>query len=121
MNYRVIKSHRSEAGEPLSFRQGDKLIAGEKYQGPEGWEGWYYCIGAAQTGGWVPRELIHWLDEKNVQALEDYSSKELDVDAGDVLVGDRQLNGWVWCRRPSDGAAGWVPLDNLQMEAGLCR
>ena len=44
------------------------------------------------------------------------TARELDVDEGDVLIGSRTLNGWLWCHRLSQAPAeaGWVPLAHLQ-------
>lgn len=115
MEYTAIGSHRSEYPEPISFSKGTLLVIGDKYQGPEGWDNWYFCTVRGQPGGWVPRQVI---DECRGKALEDYIARELDVDEGDLLIGSKILNGWVWCSRVSDGQSGWVPLAVLQEKAG---
>lgn len=114
MNYLVIKAHRSEFPNPISFKKGALIIAGEKYDGPEDWEDWYYCTIPGHESGWVPRQIIERTEGDAGQALEDYTAMELDVDEGDVLTGARILNGWVWCRNAAASIEGWVPLENLQ-------
>ncbi|SBV95747.1 Variant SH3 domain-containing protein (fragment) [uncultured delta proteobacterium] len=80
MKYIVIKTHRSEYPDPLSFRKGTLLTIGEKYDGPEAWEDWYFCAAPGHAGGWVPRRVIEPLGDGTGRALEDYSARELDVD-----------------------------------------
>lgn len=116
MKYIVIKAHRSEYPDPLGFEKRDPLTIGEKYAGPEGREGRHFCATPSHTGGGIPRRIIEPPGGGTTgRALEDYTSRELHVDKGDVSLGERILNGWVWCRRPDTTEAGWVPLDRLQV------
>ncbi len=114
MKYLVIKAHRSEYPNPLNLKKSDRITVGDKYEGPEGWDGWYFCTIPGHTGGWVPQQIIRRLEGDTGLALEDFTSLELDVDAGDMLIGTRTLNGWVWCQHLTKGGEGWVPLENLQ-------
>ncbi len=114
MKYLVIKAHRSEFPDPITLKQGDRLTIGEKYNGPEQWDGWYFCTTPGHAGGWVPQQIIERLYGDEGRALEDYTAAELDVDAGDLLTGAKTLNGWIWCRHLSEDSEGWVPLENLQ-------
>ncbi|MCO8162206.1 SH3 domain-containing protein [Pseudomonas sp. 21LCFQ010] len=117
MNYLVIKTHRSEYPDPITFERGESLSVGERYEGPEGWDDWFFCTNARQVGGWVPGQLIQWVDDTTALALEDYSAHELDVEQGESLTGLRQLNAWVWCVRRSTLEQGWVPLLNLRRDS----
>ncbi|WP_411851333.1 hypothetical protein ACLB90_01720 [Stenotrophomonas sp. LGBM10] len=47
-------------------------------------------------------------------AREDYCARELDVDVGQVLDGDRIMNGWVWSEAADGRGSGWVPLRVLR-------
>lgn len=114
--YVVIQGHESEYPEPIAFLKGAPLTVGEKYQGPEGWDDWYFCTipeRLGQPGGWVPAQLIEDIDGA-ARAREDYTARELNVREGESLMGSRRLNGWAWCERAEDGEAGWVPLANLR-------
>ncbi|MCP3748870.1 SH3 domain-containing protein [Pseudomonas sp. SBB6] len=113
MKFRVIDAHRSEYPEPITFAKGAPLSIGERYEGEEGWDNWYWCSTAGQPAGWVPGQVIERLGDDQGIALEDYCARELEVQAGDCLVGGRQLNGWVWCSKGR--ASGWVPLQVLQV------
>ncbi|KUZ94120.1 ligand-binding protein SH3 [Burkholderia ubonensis] len=116
MNYVVTMPHRSEYPNPIRLNKGDPFVIGEKDQGPEGWDNWFFCTAPGQAGGWVPLQVIERLADGTGRALEDYTARELDVDAGETLIGLRTLNGWVWCERRSCDDAGWVPLRNLEVD-----
>lgn len=111
--YQVIKKHRSEFPDPVVISKGDKLVIGEKYEEHEAWNDWFFCETQDGARGWVPKQVLHWLGSHEGRALEDYSAKEMDVEKGEVLIGLKSLNGWIWCRHPSSGEEGWVPAENL--------
>ncbi|MBJ7264252.1 MAG: ligand-binding protein SH3 [Burkholderiaceae bacterium] len=115
MKYTVVRQHRSEYPYPICLTQGDALTIGARYDGPEGWSEWYFCEVPGQAGAWVPRQLIERVPGTCGLAKEDYSSRELDVDVGDVLSATRHIDGWVWCHRASPDDAGWVPMSHLTL------
>lgn len=112
--YVVTRAHTSEYPEPITFAKGAPLSVGEKYEGPEGWENWFFCHTPGQRGGWVPAQVIEIIDGKNARAREDYTARELNVREGEVLLGSRALNGWIWCENPANSESGWVPISCLQ-------
>lgn len=112
--YLVIQDHTSEFPEPITFEKGALLTVGEKYEGPEGWENWFFCESPGQKGGWVPEQIIETVTGNAARARENYTARELNVRKGDCLFGGRILNGWVWCEKLSILESGWVPLENLQ-------
>ncbi|WP_053844488.1 DUF6348 family protein [Paracidovorax avenae] len=118
MKYRVIKPHRSEYPEPICLLKDEEVRIGERYEGPEGWDEWYFCATAVHPGGWVPGQVIEQLERGCGKLLEDYSARELDVDEGEVLTGSRMLNGWLWCESSNSSSPGWVPLANLELLDG---
>lgn len=109
----AIAAHRSEYLEPIHFSKGTLLNIGEKYQGSENWDNWYFCTVDNGLEGWVPTQIIEWINKHQGYAIADYTAKELNVDHGDLLLGEQQLNGWIWCSRLSDDQSGWVPLEVL--------
>lgn len=113
MKYQVIKKHQSEFPNPIIFSKGERLIIGEKSDEREAWNDWYFCEAPNQIKGWVPKQVIKWLSDNEGEALEDYSAKEMDVDKGEILIGVKELNGWVWCQNSSSKEEGWVPVENL--------
>lgn len=112
--YLVIQDHTSEYPEPITIEKGAPLTVGEKYEGPEGWDNWLFCESPGQKGGWVPAQIIEIVNDKAARAREDYTARELNVRQGDLLLGSRTLNGWVWCKWSGSLESGWVPLSCLQ-------
>ena len=117
MRYEVIRPHRSEYPEPITLSKGTALTVGERYEGEEGWQDWYFCSTAGQQEGWVPAQVFQLTAPGAGIAAEDYTARELDVEVGERLEGGRELGGWRWCSR-AGGESGWVPLACLR-EAGL--
>lgn len=111
--YLVISPHESEFPHPISFKKGDALFIGEKHDGSEGWDDWYLCSTPGQEPGWVPGQVIEHTGDAEGRALDDYTARELDVQEGEIVIGVRTLNGWLWCEHSSGQASGWVPLNNL--------
>ncbi|MFK8332824.1 SH3 domain-containing protein [Pseudomonas sp. BJa5] len=117
MKFVVVGQHRSEYPQPITFARGAELVIGERYDGEEGWDNWFFCTTPGQQGGWVPGQIIERLEGDRGRALEAYCARELDVESGDRLEGDRQLNGWVWCCNTNTAEEGWVPLAVLRQVA----
>ncbi|OTG85879.1 hypothetical protein B9T31_09820 [Acinetobacter sp. ANC 4558] len=115
MKFIAIRQHRSEFPNPITFQKGTYLNIGEKYLGENNWDHWFFCTVEGQSGGWVPEQIIDRVDENSGYALENYTAKELEVNAGDELKVDQSLNGWMWCTRIQDGESGWVP-ENLLVQ-----
>ena len=45
--------------------------------------------------------------------LEDYSAKELEVEKDEIVEGNKELNGWVWCSKLSGMEEGWLPKEKI--------
>lgn len=112
--YLVIQGHTSEFPNPITFDKGTPLTVGERYEGPEGWENWIFCESPGQEGGWVPAQIIEITTGNTARARDDYTARELNVKEGELVLGERILNGWVWCEKSSGFESGWVPLGNLK-------
>ncbi|MCE8024527.1 hypothetical protein [Billgrantia aerodenitrificans] len=112
--YLVVTPHVSEFPAPIIFKKGAFLTVGEKYEGKADWENWFFCSAPGQEPGWVPGQIIEFLDGSTGRALDDYTARELNVEQGELLVGKRELNGWLWCEKADDTEPGWVPLENLK-------
>ncbi|SHL98184.1 ligand-binding protein SH3 [Phytopseudomonas punonensis] len=111
--YLVVTAHRSEYPDPISFEAGALLQLGERYEGPEDWQDWYFCRTDAHPGGWMPLTILKPLGAGSARALEGYTARELDTEVNEQLIASRRLNGWLWCRRESSGETGWVPEQTL--------
>ncbi|WP_411349895.1 SH3 domain-containing protein [Paenibacillus sp. WLX2291] len=115
--YIVVKSHCSNYPNPITFQKGEGLVVGERYDGPEEWPDWYFCTNSDGISGWVPGQVFVRSEQQPAQgiSLEDYTALEMNVLPGEIVISQRERNGWVWCMRQSDGAEGWLPLDHLQL------
>lgn len=109
----VLKTHISSYSEPITFERGAEFSVGKKYEGPEGWENWFWCHLDGQSPGWVPGEVFEMLDGQRGRAIESYTAKELTVEKGQKVRIEKTLNGWAWCKTESGSEEGWVPLINL--------
>lgn len=112
-SYLVVQSYENENADPIELKIGDsvKLIEKSNDNGP--WANWIYCV-SDRTGkaGWTPIQILQIEGETGVSTAE-YIAKEMTVAEGDVLTGDHELNGWLWCIREADGESGWVPKNCL--------
>lgn len=112
--YLVTQDHSTEYPVPLSVAKGTELIVGERFAGPENWPNWVLCrVAGGEVEGWVPVQFIQMTGAGRGTAVEDYTARELEVKVGEVLLGFRELNGWVWCESSRDSNSGWVPRENL--------
>jgi hypothetical protein len=111
--YRVLEPRKTPYAEPINFARGEMVAVGREFKGNPAWPGWIWCE-AEERRCWVPVQIIT-KKGKNLGILtEDYTATELNVAAGDIIVAERELNGWVWGKRPGGGCSGWVPLDILE-------
>jgi gamma-glutamylcyclotransferase (GGCT)/AIG2-like uncharacterized protein YtfP len=115
----VIEAHRSEYPEPIAFAKGAPLTVGERYEGDEEWNDWFFCTTPGQAGGWVPAQVIERGSGDQAVARADYTARELDVNKGDHVTGLTSLNGWWWCETADRTRSGWIPAAKLaEYEAG---
>ncbi|MCF9047406.1 SH3 domain-containing protein [Acinetobacter nectaris] len=116
MIFKVIAIHKSEYPDPIHFKKGDQLFVGKKYIGIEAWDNWYFCKTTVGLEGWVPKQIIQWIEKDKVWiATKNYTARELDVAIGDQVIGKYILNGWIWCNHLLYKKSGWVPFNVLQI------
>lgn len=113
MLFEVTKMHLSNYPNPITLAKGQEVIVGRSYAGPENWPNWIYCYTLDRgQEGWVPVQIIQVNGEVGM-CTQRYTAKELEVDCGEIVIGMRELNGWIWCEKTSDKDSGWVPIDHL--------
>jgi hypothetical protein len=112
MEYIVIKNHRTEYHNPITLKQGEKVIIGE--ESGKNWPNWIFCTKMdGSNKGWVPKQILKC--EANYEIIvEDYSAKELEIDKGAIVEGIKELNGWLWLKDKGTKEIGWVPMENLK-------
>lgn len=116
--YLVIKEWRSLYPNPILLNRGSEVIIDNtrKETDPD-WKGWVWCR-SVEKEGWVPRQILNHVEDGEIIsraiAQEDYSAKELNVEKGELVIGEKRLNGWLWCRKETQDDFGWLPLDVLE-------
>ena len=114
MRFVVTEAHRGPVHAPLSLKKGDLVSVGEIYKGPESWPGWVWCVTGENAGGWIPLQILECREDGTATALEDYSSRELNVEPGEILTATMERNDWMWCISEKCGESGWVPSNKLR-------
>ena len=113
MKFEIIEEHISENPTPIKVIKGTRVKIGERSNSAGSWPNWIYCYSLDGNGeGWTPVQIIQIENEYGI-VLEDYSAKELEVKKGEVVEGDKELNGWFWCSRIDKSEEGWVPKEKM--------
>ena len=107
--WRVIRDHAAESSVPLRVRAGDVLGFERR---PTEWQGWIWCADPRGHKGWVPENWVA-IEGDTCKMKRDYTSLELAVRRGEVLVVHETESGWAWAAR-SYGEKGWVPLECIE-------
>lgn len=106
----VVRGHKSDYPNPVSFEVGDRLLVGE--QDTE-YAGWVSITDPQGLVGWAPLDYIELADDgANGIALKSYSARELDVEPGERLTFRYEHRQWCWVEHKTRGA-GWVPRECL--------
>jgi len=111
--YRVTTDYQTKYPDPIVMRAGDPLQVGKA---DEDNPAWVWCTAPDGRSGWVPRTYFAQEGESGT-ALRDYAATELNVRAGEMLIGGVEESGWMWATN-AEGRAGWVPLTHVERVAG---
>ena len=113
---RAVASHRPPSRAPLEVEVGALVATGEL---SDEWPAFRWCVDEHGVGGWIPDRHLRPEEVGRARCLQGYSTRELSVDPGAVLVLVERddESGWHWCRDGS-GREGWVPMRSLVEERG---
>lgn len=110
--YTVIKDYQACYPDPILLKKGEEVYYGkEDTQYPN----WIFCKSIiSKKEGWVPKQILSAPNDVSAKAivLQNYSAHELTVSKGEVLVGLKQLNDWMYCKTITE-EHGWIPSDYL--------
>lgn len=113
MKYQVIEEHKTNNNNPIKVKKGERVKLGRKSSEEDGWNNWIYCFSLdSNTEGWAPEQIIKIENEYGI-ALSDYSAIELDVNINQIVNGELELNGWLWCSKLNDSDFGWIPKEKV--------
>ncbi|MBI2416390.1 MAG: hypothetical protein HYV28_00475 [Ignavibacteriales bacterium] len=115
--YRAIASWQSVYHNPLMLKQGDRItIDWDRVETDSEWHGWVWGK-TSNNEGWIPEQLVQLSDTDKYNSsgimIKDYSAKEHDVCPGEIVTGEKILNGWLWCTKIDYDDYGWLPLKVL--------
>lgn len=104
--------------DPIKLKKGEEVIIDLAIETDPEWKGWVWCIAKNGRVGWVPTQILNvgkvLSDKQQIATVsEDYSAYELSVAQGEVVIGSKCLNGWLWCRKENSTEEGWVPIKCL--------
>jgi uncharacterized protein YgiM (DUF1202 family) len=106
----AIKTYQTPYPHPLIIKSGDSLqLIDKKTECP----GWVWCVNKDGISAWVPTSYIERIGNLG-KALRDYSSKELNVQIGEILTILKEESGWAWCMN-QNGEEGWVPKECIRV------
>jgi hypothetical protein len=113
---RVIVDHRAPDREPIRVSRGDAVTLGER---DSDWPDFIWTTLAQGLGGWIPMNVFD-LDSVGTDpsgsatAREDYDTRELEADAGQLITVEREHAGWWWAF-DAQGRSGWIPARSIEL------
>ena len=112
MKYRVVEAYNEAPENPITVSSGDVLDFLKESDPMGDWPDWILCRGDSKEG-WVPRQILI-IEQTKVRVTEDYSAREHNLTGEDIIVSDKELNGWVWGYKESEPEVwAWAPLNCL--------
>lgn len=108
---RVIAAHRAPDREAVRIARGEGAVLGAS---DTEWPEFVWATLAQGLGGWMPADVFHMDDVGTAIAQQDYDTRELEADIGDLLALEREHAGWWWAR-DAHGRSGWIPARALEL------
>jgi hypothetical protein len=102
----VIKSHKPSFEYHLELTKGDLLNFERK---PTDVAGWIWCTTMGGKSCWIPESWVK-MKGKQCEIIQDYSSKELAAEVGEIIELKFIESGWAWIKNGKK-EFGWIPID----------
>lgn len=114
IKYKVIKSRKTEFENPITVYKDQKVQCIEESNKDGDWGGWVFCK-TENNQGWIPYQIIKRQGESEI-ILEDYYAIEFDLEVDEILVMEKELNGWIWCYKEREpNIKAWAPLNHIEI------
>lgn len=110
--YKVIKDRTVDIVQPIKLEKNQVVECIEESDPNGEWPNWIYCRIEKQTG-WVPKQIITQYHQQNVIS-EAYDATEISIKIGEIIIGEYQLNNWVWGHLENSQDKGWFPINHLE-------
>ena len=107
----VLRDYRSQYAQPIAFVAGESVQLGQR---DSEWPEFIWATDPRGNSGWVHERYLD-RDHGTAIAIRDYSARELDAEAGQVLELVEEAGGWWWAKN-NDGAQGWLPARDISIE-----
>ena len=111
----VSRDYRATNADPITVRAGEPLLLSgrvEPWMDQPEWI-WVWATDPRGKSGWVPQTYILQQGDQ-ASARYDYSARELDAGAGEIVRIEREESGWYWCAN-HQGEQGWLPVDHVHL------
>ncbi|MCL4640132.1 MULTISPECIES: SH3 domain-containing protein [Olivibacter] len=106
--YKTLKPYKTPYSNPITLVKGEIVRLG-KEETEEKWRGWIWAENDSNKG-WIPRQIVAFSEDKRSGCLlENYSAKELTINADEQIMILRSLNGWSWVQNITTHEEGWIP------------
>lgn len=113
MKYRVIKEYSDIPQNPIKIIKNEVFKFIEESDPKGDWPNWIFCKGKNKEG-WIPKQILK-IKGTHVTSLEYYFAKEHILIKNEIIVSEKELNGWVWgIKKSNPDILGWAPLNHLQ-------
>lgn len=109
--YITIRPWESNAPYHLEVKAGDIVGILKQTDNPE-WKDWLWCENN-MTSGFIPKDIIEEVSETTGKVIVDYTAKELSVGAGEIILGLKKHQGWVFGKNETSEEIGWLPNEIL--------
>lgn len=113
ITYRAVKSYDEAPDSPIRLSSGETVSVVEESDPAGDWPNWILCRCQCKEG-WVPKQIIDVSGDAGI-VRENYDATEFNLAPGDVIVAEKELNGWVWgTKQIEPDRYGWAPLNCLE-------
>ncbi len=109
MKLTINKSYKTKYTNPILLKEGDVVILGAEEKEVK-WQGWIWAT-FENISGWIPKQIVKNISADKGIVTDNYSARELDVEAGDSVFIIKELNGWYWVRHLRTNEEGWIPKE----------
>jgi hypothetical protein len=106
---RVITAHQAPDRPAIRIAAGDTATLGDR---DLDWPQFVWATLASGLGGWIPASMFD-AERGAATAVDDYDTRELDAEAGEILTLHHEMADWWWAENVV-GQTGWVPARSLQ-------
>jgi hypothetical protein len=108
---RVVRDYRTQYADPVRFARGETVVVDRR---DTEWPEFLWATDPDGRSGWVHERYLD-ADHGIARAVRDYDARELDATRGERVRLVEEAGGWWWCEN-QQGAQGWLPARDLDLE-----